>query len=260
MVSMRTQSGSRSLLHLDRRESGKRATGGEPHERESVSREWRLLFCFIASSILCAMKGKGKKDLTARVTTLHVVVLAVNVLGGTSRAVDTEDVAVMANQLVPGMFAWRKYPEQINLELVRVTLSAAKSPRYGAMVSGSGREGWRLTSAGVSWISSRGEELVTSGLIWDPTRRTAGSIDTVHKDRELGRLKASEAWRKWCNDTPIELTDARWLFRVDGFTSASQMERKFVRLKALFTDDKDVSRFLDCASALLSREGGGCNG
>ena len=37
-------------------------------------------------------------------------------LGGETRRVDTEDIAVKANELAPGRFAWKKYPDQINLE------------------------------------------------------------------------------------------------------------------------------------------------
>ena len=71
---------------------------------------------------------------------VQIVTLAVYLLGGDQKVIDTEDVAVKAYQLAPGRFSWRKYPDQVNLELVRVYLSAGKKPSRGAWLEGSGRE------------------------------------------------------------------------------------------------------------------------
>ena len=193
------------------------------------------------------------------VTQVDLVVLTVYILGGDSRAVDTEDVAIKAHELVPGMFSWRKHPEQINLELVRVTLSDAKKSKHGALLSGSGRAGWRLSPAGISWVASHDHELVESSLRWDSARRTAGSVDTVRKAQELTRLKGSEAWRKWREDVTVSPADARWLFRIDGFTSEAQKTRKIVRIVSLFADDKEVNEFLSYASDVLGQGTGGPN-
>lgn len=42
----------------------------------------------------------------------EIVTLAVFLLGGDSHCVDTEDVAVKVNEIAPGRFTWRKYPDQ----------------------------------------------------------------------------------------------------------------------------------------------------
>ena len=62
----------------------------------------------------------------------EIVTLAVYLLGGESKAIDTEDVAVKANEIAPGRFNWRKYPHQINIENVRTFLSDAKKPKKTA--------------------------------------------------------------------------------------------------------------------------------
>lgn len=59
-------------------------------------------------------------------TQAELVTVAVYLLGGELRKIDTEDTAMKAHEIAPGRFAWRKYPGQINLELVRVALSDAK--------------------------------------------------------------------------------------------------------------------------------------
>jgi hypothetical protein len=46
--------------------------------------------------------------------------------------------------------SWRKYPDQINLELIRVFLSDAKKKKHGLLL-GAGKTGWRLTQAGLDW-------------------------------------------------------------------------------------------------------------
>ena len=85
------------------------------------------------------VEKQSPKNLTDPLRQYHVVTAALHQLGGGSRAVDTEDVAVRSFELAPYLFAWQKYPEQINLELVRVALSDAKKPKNGGLTSGSGR-------------------------------------------------------------------------------------------------------------------------
>src|SRR5437660_4246482 len=89
----------------------------------------------------------------------ELVTWAVYLLGGDQRRIDTEDVAVKSFQLAPHRLAWRKYPEQINLELVRVYLSNAKKAEHGSLLTGSGRTGWSLTQKGLMWIRSSGTKL-----------------------------------------------------------------------------------------------------
>ena len=79
--------------------------------------------------------------MTKKLSQNEIVTLALFHLGGETRFVDTEDIAIKAHDLAPGQFTWRKYPEQINLELVRVSLSDAKKPENGILVSGSGTKG-----------------------------------------------------------------------------------------------------------------------
>ncbi|MFZ0829061.1 MAG: hypothetical protein WAO02_16730 [Verrucomicrobiia bacterium] len=47
----------------------------------------------------------------------EIVTLAVYLLGGDSKRIDTEDIAVKANELAPGRFNWRKYRDQTAAQL-----------------------------------------------------------------------------------------------------------------------------------------------
>src|ERR1700746_2196465 len=111
-----------------------------------------------------------EKRLTRSTSQAELVTLAVYQLGGAQRAIDTEDVAVEAHRIAPGRFSWKKYPEQINLELIRVFLSDAKK-NNNKLVIGSGRTGWRLTQRGLQWAEKVSE---TAGQL-DASRSRAQS-------------------------------------------------------------------------------------
>ncbi len=46
-----------------------------------------------------------------------------------------------AHRLAPGRFSWKKYPDQINLELIRVFLSERRRKRMGSLSVRSERAG-----------------------------------------------------------------------------------------------------------------------
>ena len=83
--------------------------------------------------------------LPATLANHEVVVLAAYLTGAESTSVDTEDIAIKANDLAPGRFGWRKYKEQINIDAVRKRLWDAAKPEKGAYLIGSDKLGWRLT-------------------------------------------------------------------------------------------------------------------
>jgi hypothetical protein len=197
-----------------------------------------------------------KKDLTP-ITHSELVTWAVYLLGGDQKRIDTEDVAFRAFQLAPARFRWRKYPKQINLELVRVYLSDAKKPEHGELLTGSGRTGWSLTRKGLVWLRSARSRLQALGMS-EPSRRQsqAGSIDSSRRDREHKRILALAAWARWsAGDETVVLTEAREVFRLDSYSTASVREAKLTRLRAMFVDDERLSSFLGHLSDEIDKEG-----
>jgi len=192
------------------------------------------------------------KNLTDPLRQYHVVTAALHQLGGGSRAVDTEDVAVRSFELAPYLFAWQKYPEQINLELVRVALSDAKKPKNGGLTSGSGRAGWRLTQRGLAWAQQ--SSLLDSrpaSATKARGKRTAGSVDVVRRNREKARLEGSAAWQAWSKGQLVSQRDARALFRIDQYTTDEMVEIKIVRLLDMPWNDSQTERFLKHAADIL---------
>jgi hypothetical protein len=196
--------------------------------------------------------------LTRAPSQVEVVTLAVYLLGGARRAVDTEDVAVEAHRLAPGRFCWKKHPEQINLELIRVFLSDAKksdAKNKRALVIGSGRTGWRLTQQGLKWAQQASAAI---GKV-DPSRTRAesrsGSIDEQRWRRERDRIRSTSAWQLWeSGGRSIPVADAKVVFRIDSYARGEIREAKLTRLRAMFSDDVELTPFLDHLIEDLNRE------
>lgn len=202
------------------------------------------------------MRKVTEKSLTSRsATQLEVAVIAVYLLGGANRAVDTEDAAIKCHELAPNVFSWQKHKEQINLELVRVSLSDAKKVKYSGLLDGSGREGWRLTSRGVAWMASTGQSLLARQLRNPSSGHSrAGSIDTVRRERERGRLRDSAAWQSWLSTGAVDLRTAREVFRIDEYTTPKMLSIKVARLRATFEGDEEMNPFLSAAESAALKE------
>lgn len=182
----------------------------------------------------------------------HFAVLAVYALGGAQRPVDTEDVAMKCRDLAPGLFSWQKYKDQINLELVRVSLSDAKKAKNGALVSGTGRDGWRLTASGLDW-AAEAERMRQDGDRPSQVERQsrAGSIDNSRRRREHSRIMESDAWREWQDSRSVDGRSARTLYRVDEYTTNKMLGIKIARLRDLFKSDDSIDPFLGETARIL---------
>jgi len=196
-------------------------------------------------------------SLTSGPTQTELVVLAVHALGGDQRAVDTEDVAFKVNELAPGRFSWRKYPDQINLELVRVYLSAAKDSDHGALLTGSGQTGWTLTASGLKWAKGAGARLLTQDTSRARQERLAGSIDETRWRRERARVTSTAAWAHWrTGQKDISRRDAAEVFRIDHYAVGRIRDLKVARLDEMFKDDPEVRPFLGAMAGIVQSEEG----
>jgi hypothetical protein len=184
----------------------------------------------------------------------ELVTLALGVLGGADRPFDTEDVALKAHELAATAFAWRNYPERINLELVRVALVDATRPKTGSFVQGRGRGGWVLTDRGVSWFSKHGESLLAA--LHQPAGASKAKVkqpETQHRERERIRLTRSDAWRKWTTGGLVSPVEASSVFRIDLYTLSNARLTKTRGLRQLFEGDPELDPFLAAMATLLQQ-------
>ncbi len=169
------------------------------------------------------------------ISNLEVVILAVYLLGGESQYIDLEDVAVKANEIAPGRFAWRKYPEQIHLESVKKRLWSAKQGETGSYLLGSEKQGWLLTEKGLEFAKNRLDILKGADLSKEPLRRA----EKKWRHHEYVRLLATEAFSK-CqagNADLVTVQEAEAFFRVDDYVTGQARERKLVRILNAFGND-----------------------
>lgn len=168
-----------------------------------------------------------------------LVTIAVYLLGGSTRPIDTEDIAIKTNDLAPGRFTWQKYKDQISLDSVRKRLWDAQSEDKGFLyLTGSERDGWMLTQKGVDFAKVNVARLSDHDLSGE---RIRGS-DRKWRDRERVRLLASDAFMKIRdgNSGTITFHDAATFFRLDEYVTGTARERKIARVVNAFYDDAEL--------------------
>jgi hypothetical protein len=199
------------------------------------------------------MKKIPHKKLTKEPSQAEVVTFALYRLGGAQKAIDTEDIAIEAHRLAPGRFSWRRYPDQINLELIRVYLSDAKLKHE--LLLGSGKTGWRLTQHGLNWSKSAEGQISPQQSGRTRAQSRSGSIEEQRWRRERARILGTRAWQLWnSGQQTIPLAEAKEVFRVDSYARGDLLEAKLTRLSGLFADDKELKSFLENLTDLLRTE------
>jgi hypothetical protein len=167
--------------------------------------------------------------------------------GGATKLVHTEDLAVRAFQLAPHRFCWRKYPERIDLDIVRVSLTDAAKEKNGALVQGSKDSGWSLTREGIRWIErvrQKFPKLFDGEVLVGQDRRSAHALAS---EREAERLKQSDAYRKWQSGRQDDWTvyDFFKATRTSGYLPRAQMSLRHTQLAQLMAGDEHLARFVD---------------
>jgi hypothetical protein len=171
---------------------------------------------------------------------LEIVTLAVYLLGGDCRRVDSEDIAMKANELAPGRFAWRKYPEQINIHTIYSLLWYAKKRTQYGYVIGSEREGWQLTEKGFAFVKEHLSLL--EGV--DLTRERLSQKDKQWHSHERGRMLTEEAFLKFESGgaSAVALREAEAFFKLDEYVVGNARERKIQRVVNAFADDPELGQ------------------
>lgn len=187
-----------------------------------------------------------------RMRNYEIVTLAVYLLGGDSQYIDTEDVAVKANEIAPGRYAWRKYPGQIDLGIVRASMSDAKKKKAGGYLLGSGTKGWMLRPAGLAF--AKGNAARVSDAL-DPEVRLT-SQQRRWRSRERSRVSASTALAKLsegrCDD--VTRQDAEAVFRINDYIVGAARAAKITKLLNALGEDPEVGPAVKWLAEILRRE------
>ena len=168
----------------------------------------------------------------------QTVTLAVAQLGGESKTIDIEDIALVAYKIAPSRFCWRKYPYRIDLGLIRDALRDAKKKKNGVLLQGDNKEGWMISANGLQWISNMSHE-VSYDLLDTSTRRNSTSA-ALHIERD--RLMRSEAWRKFQagRAETITLTDFYRFVRINEYFPSHKRKERFAAIENVVSDEEKL--------------------
>ncbi len=147
-------------------------------------------------------------------TNQQIVALAVYLLGGATKALDIEDIAIQAFEISPEKFAWRKFPDRIDLRVVQYALKDASIDSKGrSFLKGSLKHGYMLTSLGVEWAE------IAYAKIEDIEAKNRKNSISDKLSLEQARLLASTAFAKFeLGDVKdINLSDFQEFVRVNDY-------------------------------------------
>jgi len=187
-------------------------------------------------------KGSNSNIMNCSFSNTEIVAIAVYLLGGTSAYIDTEDIAVKANELAPGRFTWKKYKDQINIYNVRKGLWDGKNSKKGGYILGSHIRGWMLSKGGLKFCKSRIKDLEANDL----ARLPISQKELNWKTHEKRRMLSCAAYEKVIGDRLDELTkpELEEFFRVDDYIIGEARERKLTRIVNIFDEDPEVGSII----------------
>ena len=174
---------------------------------------------------------------------IELITIAVYLLGGDSKYVDTEDVAIKTNELAPGRFTWRKYPDQINIDNVRKRLSDAKKPEKGGYIFGSFTDGWALSEHGYKFCKKRVNELKGANISRPPLNKKEMAWRRHEKTRMLTTIAFEKVNKK--NPNAVTAQEAETFFRLDDYVTGKARERKLDRIVNAFREDPDLNEVIE---------------
>lgn len=167
------------------------------------------------------------------------------------RYVDTEDLAIKADEIAPGRFRWRKYPTHIDLRAIHDSISDAVKPKKGYLL-GSKSRGWLLTPKGLELARRRLAALEGA----DTSRVPLSPQDRQWRRTERARLLSEDAFLKFGlgREALITIKEVEAMFRVDDYITGKARERKIARLLNVFGDDSELGQVLKQLANKLTQE------
>lgn len=194
----------------------------------------------------------------------ETAVYALYLLGGATKPVHTEDIALKCFELAPRSFSWIKHGHLPDKEVTRSSLVDARKDKNCRLVTGrAGRhkgqyrsrgvdpetDGWSLTEEGAKWVQRNQERI----------ERSLGSATNQSNRQEIlrsiQRLRQSALFKDYVHDRESfvpGLGDLAALLRCRVDTEQHVWSKRFAALKnhAQLAEQDDVLAFLEKCEAL----------
>jgi hypothetical protein len=197
---------------------------------------------------MSARKTSTRKGSGETLPQSEIVAIAAYLAGAERKRIDTEDIAFKAHEIAPGRFCWRKYKDQIDLELIYKHLWDLTQPDKGKYVTGSKNEGWMLTVAGTAFA----QNAVDRVKYLAPAREKLPRREEHWLKRERVRMLSEVACAKVREgrNGDVTIADAERFFRLDDYVLGAARERKIQQAVNAFHNDPDLGPVILVASEL----------
>ena len=182
----------------------------------------------------------------------QLVTIAVALLNGDTTYVDREEVAITVNDIAPGRFNWRRYPERIDLDAVSVALRSAKKPQNGGLIVGNNTKGWMLSPAGLRWIKT-----IDLDAIYEKLSVEVKPVSiSANQEIERKRLCNTKAYKLFMSGKPkaIGLQDFYEFARVNEYFQTKARQRRYAIIANTVTDDNTLSKLWDLLQTKFPKE------
>ncbi len=183
------------------------------------------------------------------ITNVALALAVLDQLGGATKFVDIEEVAVAAFKLAPDRFGWRTKKEYPSWERVRIAFVHAnqnEQKRTGGALVIQSKEGtaWKLSALGVEFVRENAARTEKA-----TGRRRPASSAASASGRRVKEIRRHSAFSRFTHGTPVaeierfELAD---LLMCPPDSSMVAVERKVDAARAAAVDagDELVARFL----------------
>lgn len=178
----------------------------------------------------------------------QIVSLAVYKLGGETKAIDIEDIAVEAFKYFPERFSWRKYHDRIDLRAVQYALKDACFVENGEpYLTGSIKHGYMVTPFGKQF------SLINKlSLVEDPEKLFRSKSTNEKIALERSRLLNSKAYVKFIDNISEEITeiDFQDFTRVNEYFPEHARSRRYSLIENSVKENEKLS---DCWTFLKQK-------
>ena len=180
-----------------------------------------------------------------KIKNIELVTLALYQLGGTNKSIDTEDIAVKSDEIDNERFKWRnkKYKEFVDRGLILESLNAARVRKIGSFLKGNDDKGWILTTEGLKFCKNSKHKFNHTVV----RKKRLSKVDKKYLIREETRIKNTEAFNKYFYGDKKNITreEIKTLFKVDDYTSKSDLQKRIVNLLGNFQDEDNIYKLID---------------
>lgn len=170
---------------------------------------------------------------------IQLVTIALGNLGGHEKQIDTEDIAIHVDELAPGKFSWRKYPQHIDLQVVNQSLQDARRERNGGLVLGNSARGWTLSQAGMEWIKNT--NIADNRSLADLVSFRRGSL-LLSQELEIRRLLDTNAFALFCEGKTVKLTrnDFFNFAKINEYFPQKARQRRFTFIESTISENEQL--------------------